>query len=95
MALLRATHLVDKSALARMTHPTAEARLRPLLEEGAVATCPIIDLEVLYSARDLAAYDAIRAERRALDEVPRGGVRRPTLRAPGPTGARRFGRGAG
>ncbi len=70
MALLRATHLVDKSALARMTHASVEARLRPLLEEGLVATCAIIDLEVLYSARSLAAYDAILVERRALDEVP-------------------------
>lgn len=70
MALLRATHLVDKSALARMTHPGVEARLRPLLEEGFVATCAIIDLEVLYSARSLAVYEAILAERRALDDVP-------------------------
>ena len=70
MALLRATHLVDKSALARMTHASVEARLRPLLEEGFVATCAIIDLEVLYSARSLAVYEAILAERRALDEVP-------------------------
>jgi predicted nucleic acid-binding protein len=70
VALLRATHLVDKSALARMTHPAVEARLRPLLEEGFVATFAIIDLEVLYSARSLATYDAILAERQALDEVP-------------------------
>ena len=70
MVLLRATHLSDKSALARMTHAAVEARLRPLLEEGFVATCAIIDLEVLYSARSLDAYDAILAERRALDEVP-------------------------
>lgn len=70
MALLRATHLVDKSALARMTHASVEVRLRPLLEEGLVATCAIIDFEVLYSARSLAAYGAILVERRALDEVP-------------------------
>ena len=51
MALLRATHLVDKSALARMTHPGVEARLRPRLEEGFVATCAIIDLMTLLGHR--------------------------------------------
>lgn len=70
MARLRARFLADKSALARMTHAVVEAHLRPLIEEGLVATCGIIDLEVLYSARSLVDYEAVLAERRALEEVP-------------------------
>lgn len=70
MARLRARFLADKSALARMTHPVVEAGLRHLIEEGLVATCAIIDLEVLYSARSLADYEAVLVERRALEDVP-------------------------
>ena len=43
-------YLADKSALARLAEPQVRERLPPLLLEGLVATCPIIDLEVLYSA---------------------------------------------
>jgi predicted nucleic acid-binding protein len=70
MALLRATYLADKSALARMPHPSVRRRLRDLLEDGVVATCAIVDLELLYSARSPDDYEAILEERRALDEVP-------------------------
>ena len=35
-----------------------------------MATCAIIDLEVLYSARSLADYEATRAQQRALVNVP-------------------------
>jgi predicted nucleic acid-binding protein len=46
------------------------ARLRPLLDEGLVATCAIVDLEVLYSARGRADYEQVLEERRSLDEAP-------------------------
>ena len=59
-------YLADKSALARLHHPPVARRLGPLLVDGLVATTPIIDLEVLYSARTLADYEEILAERRAL-----------------------------
>ena len=45
-------------------------RLSPLLIDGAVATCPIIDLEVLYSARSFSDYEQILAERRSLVSYP-------------------------
>ncbi len=64
-----ARYLADKSALARMPHPAVAARLQPLVEDGAIATCAIIDLEILFSARSLDDYDAVRAERQALDDV--------------------------
>ena len=67
---LSATYLADKSALARFPIPAVAARLRPLLEEGHLATCAIVDLEVLYSSRDLADYEDIAEERRSLDSAP-------------------------
>ena len=63
-------YLADKSALARLAHRRVSDRLGPLLVEGLVATCPIIDLEVLYSARSLADYEAILAERCAPTRSP-------------------------
>lgn len=62
--------LADKSALARLHHPAVSRRLGPLLVEGLVATTPIIDLEVLYSARSSADYEEILIERRALRSYP-------------------------
>ncbi len=41
-------------------------RLEPLLVNGLVATTPIIDLEILYSARSIADYENVLLERRAL-----------------------------
>jgi hypothetical protein len=42
-----ATHLADKSALARMGQSDVAARIVPLLRSGVLATCSITDLEVL------------------------------------------------
>jgi len=67
---LKARYLADKSALARFPHPVVEARLRPLLEDGLIATCAIVDLEVLFSSRRLADYEAVLLERRSLDSAP-------------------------
>jgi predicted nucleic acid-binding protein len=67
---LTATYLADKSALARLSLPPVAARVVPLLEEGLVATCAIIDLEVLYSARSAADYEEVLEERRALYGAP-------------------------
>jgi predicted nucleic acid-binding protein len=67
---LTARYLADKSALARFPHPTVQERLRPLLEDGWIATCGIVDLEVLYSARSLDDYEATLQERRSLEDVP-------------------------
>ncbi len=55
--------VIDKSALARMTHPSAAARIAPLLVAGRAATTAIIDLEVLYSARSPSDYAEIRQRR--------------------------------
>lgn len=65
-----ARYLADTSAIARFRSPAVSARLRPMLEDGDIATCAIVDLEVLYSARNAAHYEAIREERGALESAP-------------------------
>ena len=50
--------------------PLLSSLLGPLLVDGLVATTPIIDLEVLYSARSFADCEEILAERRALPSYP-------------------------
>jgi predicted nucleic acid-binding protein len=44
--------LVDKSAEVRWHEPSVAAVLNPLLQAGVLATCAIMDLEILYSARN-------------------------------------------
>ena len=56
-------YLIDKSALARMQHPTVERRLAPVIESGEAATCSIVDLEVLYSTRNREEHSRVRARR--------------------------------
>ena len=67
---LRARYLVDKSALARFSVAAVAERLGPLIEDGDVASCAIVDLEVLYSSRGLDDYEAILEERMSLDAAP-------------------------
>ena len=67
---LRAQYLADKSALARMRVPAVQARLKPLMEEGLVGTCALVDLEVLYSSRNLRTYEEVRQERLGFDAAP-------------------------
>ncbi len=64
-------YLVDKSALARLRHPSVAAVLTPLVLAGEVATCGVIELEILFSARshaDVLRTREIRA--RAFPLVP-------------------------
>ncbi len=63
---LRPAYLADKSALARMPIPAVRARLEPLLVDGLVATCGIIDLEVGFSAQTPVVRRDVRRERRSL-----------------------------
>ena len=67
---MTARFLADTSALARMSLPAVARRLGPMIADGLVATCAIVDLEVLFSARGPADYEAIWEERRALEDVP-------------------------
>lgn len=66
-----ARYLADKSALARMPNTIVSARLRPLIEAGEVATCGIVALEVLWSARSPQDLRDTRQElQRSLSWVP-------------------------
>jgi len=67
---LTARYLADKSALSRFDHPEVNRRLRPLLEQRQIATCAIIDLEVLFSSRSLKDYEGVLEERHQLQDVP-------------------------
>jgi len=52
-----ALYLIDTSAAARANEPEVRAALAAVHERGAIATCPALDLEALYSARDPADYE--------------------------------------
>lgn len=67
---MTARYLADKSALARILVPVVGERLGYLIQAGQVATCAVIDLEVLYSARNLADYEGTRARLGSLADVP-------------------------
>jgi predicted nucleic acid-binding protein len=56
-----ATYLVDKSALARLAHPEVASVLLQLVKAGLSATTGMVTLEMLYSARNSAEHDRIRA----------------------------------
>ena len=55
-----ARYLADKSALARMPLPEVRTVLTPLIRQHEVATCGMVQLEVLYSARGYNDLLAIR-----------------------------------
>ena len=70
MALI-AKFLIDTSAAARMPLPSVRARLEPLITGGLVGTCATLDAEALYSARNLAEYEQVLADRRtAYEHLP-------------------------
>ena len=49
--MAKATYLVDTSVLARMVKAPVAERVAPLINDGLLATCPVTDLELLFSAR--------------------------------------------
>lgn len=63
----RERYLVDKSVWSRFGQAPVRATLRPLIEAGLVATCWMVDLEVLYSVRSGAEHDKVSADRRGLE----------------------------
>ncbi|HUA42814.1 MAG TPA: PIN domain nuclease [Streptosporangiaceae bacterium] len=65
-----ARYLADKSVWARLTQPDVRAAVAPRVDRGLVGTCPIIDLEILYSARTGSEHDHFRAQRAAFEYFP-------------------------
>ncbi|MDP1820354.1 MAG: PIN domain-containing protein [Acidimicrobiales bacterium] len=64
-----ATHLADTSALLELHQPQVAARLGPLLVGGQVATCGVVDLEILARAAPDERTEVL-AERRSFPRVP-------------------------
>jgi predicted nucleic acid-binding protein len=56
-------YLADTSALVRMRLPPVASSLGPLIQQGLVARCGPIDLEMLWTARNTTEVAQIRAER--------------------------------
>jgi predicted nucleic acid-binding protein len=66
-----ATYLADKSALTRSdTRPEVREVIEPLLLAGRIATCGIVDLELLYGAPSPATYRELSEVLRAMPRVP-------------------------
>jgi predicted nucleic acid-binding protein len=66
-----AEYLADKSALTRReSRPEVRAVVEPLLLAGWIAACGIVDLELLYSARDPAGYALLASALRGMPRVP-------------------------
>ena len=56
--------LLDKSALARWPEPSVATVLDPLADTNLLFSCPVIELEVRYSARSPREYDELVQRRR-------------------------------
>lgn len=65
-----ARYLADKSVWARLRQPAVRAALAPHVDRGLVGTCPVIDLEILYSARTGAEHEHFRLQRMAFEYFP-------------------------
>jgi predicted nucleic acid-binding protein len=66
-----AEYLADTSALTRReTRPEVRTIVEPLLLAGRIATCGIVDLELLYSTRDKASYQGLARALHGLPRVP-------------------------
>jgi predicted nucleic acid-binding protein len=66
-----AVFLADKSALTRSdTRPQVREVIEPLLLAGRIATCGIVDLELLYSAPSPTTYAELATALQAMPRVP-------------------------
>ena len=66
-----ARFLADKSALTRRDNrPEVRAVIEPLMLAGRIATCGIVDLELLYSAADPKTYQQLATALQGMPRVP-------------------------
>jgi predicted nucleic acid-binding protein len=65
-----ARYLADKSVWARLSRPAVRAVITQNVDRGLIGTCPIIDLEILYSARNGPEHEHFRAQREAFEYFP-------------------------
>jgi predicted nucleic acid-binding protein len=62
--------IADTSAWARASHPLVKDAWAAALRGRQIATCSIVTLELLYSARDRQALTLVEAEQALLRDVP-------------------------
>jgi len=62
--------IADTSARARASHPLVRDLWATALRGRQIATCSIVTLELLYSARDAGEFTTIEAEQTLLRDVP-------------------------
>lgn len=62
--------IADTSAISRLRSASVDVRLAPLILAGDVATCSVVELEVLYSARSRSELRGTRERRASLPLVP-------------------------
>jgi len=65
-----ARYLADKSVWARARQPAVWSVMNGYVERGLVGTCPIIDLEILFSSRTAAEHTHFRGQREAFEYFP-------------------------
>jgi len=66
-----ARYLADTSTVSRTDQPTIGAALVSLHDRGLLATCPVVDFEVLWSCRTPADFSRARTERRlGFEQLP-------------------------
>ena len=63
-------YLADTSAWARAGHPSVAREWTAALLNRQIATCPIVRLEMLFSARSGDAYDELDRDLGALRDIP-------------------------
>ncbi len=62
--------IADTSAWARASAPPVAGEFREAVEKGQILSCPIVALELLYTARDAEEFDAIVWKHSGLREAP-------------------------
>jgi predicted nucleic acid-binding protein len=65
-----ARYLADKSVWARVRQPAVLSIMNRYVDRGLIGTCPIIDLEILFSARTGAEHAHFRQQREAFEYFP-------------------------
>jgi predicted nucleic acid-binding protein len=65
-----ARYLADKSVWAQVRQPAILSVMNEYVERGLIGTCPIVDLEILYSARTGTEHTHFRRQREAFEYFP-------------------------
>ena len=65
-----AVFIADTSAWARAHEPNVAPSWAAALRNGQIATCPIVNLELLYSARNAEGFDTLAADLAQLRDAP-------------------------